>query len=317
MNILLFVSTLIMAMALLTYARLDSYRSFSVLQNEFKYYMAITERGAINKLAEKMYKDNRATKKGANDPKEKNAQRSNAKSLLSIATLVDSKKRSIDGARHHQWMAILKKLMVILYKDQPFYIEIEQKKPDFIDLLLASMMQAIDNLSDKHKIKKTKDLANLKLSDPDLNYALFSIVQETSDRSEIKASASSHPVCSPSEGGEEEEEDNEEEDEEEEGNGGEEVYSAEGRYSLLDFITLEGPEKIRVYLAPRELLLAVFESPDVVNDIVKTRERLYDQVIKETLSPKEATEQFKAQFLPLSNEAIVDFTVTKTNPKNK
>ena len=46
MNILLFVTTLIMALSMLTYARLQTYRNFSVLQSQFDNYMKETEKGA-------------------------------------------------------------------------------------------------------------------------------------------------------------------------------------------------------------------------------------------------------------------------------
>ena len=55
MNILIFVMSLLMMLALLTYGRLDMYRSFVVTQGEFERYMADGERNAINSAAQQWY----------------------------------------------------------------------------------------------------------------------------------------------------------------------------------------------------------------------------------------------------------------------
>jgi len=55
MNVLIFVISLLMMLALLTYGRLDMYRNFSITQLEFERYMVEDQRKAINKGAEQWY----------------------------------------------------------------------------------------------------------------------------------------------------------------------------------------------------------------------------------------------------------------------
>jgi hypothetical protein len=89
---------------------------------------------------------------------------------------------------------------------------------------------------------------------------------------------------------------------------------------LLYFITLDDADKIRVYLASRELLKAIFDDPQVVDSIISLRHELYKKVSNDSISNDEASAQFKTIVAPRSDpnfdDTILDFHVTKTNPKN-
>ena len=68
MNILLFVTSLLMILSLLTYARIDNFRYFLGMQSEFERYMRTIERVYINQSAENWYDTSRAKIKGNDVP---------------------------------------------------------------------------------------------------------------------------------------------------------------------------------------------------------------------------------------------------------
>lgn len=335
MNILLFVTSLIMVMAMLTYARLETYRSFSLLQAEFKHYMDDTERGYINLDAENWYINSPGQTKSSTQreekpktpapkpPKEKDkttedkTKQAPSRSRLSFASFIDQKKKKAHEKEYPKLFLMAKKLIYVLYKDQPFFKEMEQKKADFVESLLNALMAA-DALPKEHKLKRASDLANLNLADEELNNILYKMLQKTAERpekiqppssEENKAEFIGHP-----------EDKGEDDDSERETGKRFEYHTPKGFYSLLDFITLQDATKIRVYLAPQKLLLAIYDDPAAVKAIVEARNDLFKKVKNKTLTPEQASEVFKNQFASVSDpnfdDTILDFKVTKTDPKN-
>ena len=128
----------------------------------------------------------------------------------------------------------------------------------------------------EHKMKLAEHIANIDLKDEDLQVVLFKILAGSKRGDE------------------------------------------EGGYpSLLQFISFQSkPQAVAVYLAPREILLALFQDEQVVSDILTERNILHSMVKKENMSALE--EQFKARFaskLPSYIEPnMVSFRVTKTKP---
>ncbi|MCE5317383.1 MAG: hypothetical protein LLG04_08470 [Parachlamydia sp.] len=318
MNVLLFATSMILLLATLTYARIETYRSFSILQGEFNRYMEMTERSAINNAARTWYETSvasRSTGKGSQQKGKKQAL-----SRLSFVVFIDSKKQGAYSQEYPQLVILAKKLMAVLYKDQRFYKEMEQKRPDFTSQLLASLMIAENQPQEQkmqqktdQKMTRASDLANLNLQDQELNSAFYSMLQGTiTPREKGDLLMSNLPCQIPDQAGEEE-------DEYMEPGKEEEVKSPQGYYSLLDFITLQDAAKVRVYLAARPLLLAIFDDPVVVQSLVETRCHLYTMVIKGTMTADQASEALRTQFLSQSkgfDETILDFSVTKTNPRN-
>lgn len=316
MNVLLFVSTMIMVMAMLTYARLETYRSFSLLQEHFNTYMVKNERGYINQTAKWWYDTSRATKKGNSNKTKK----SEGRSRLSFLFFIDKAKKETNIQIYPQIYLLAKKLMYVLYKNQPFFIEMEQQRPDILDILLNSLMVA-DNLPKEQKIKKAEDLANLDLGDPVLNIFFYKMLKGTEMTQDQKPKIEPKVLSMVELEFKPQEEDKGEEDDE----GGdtdikEEYHSPENYYSLLDYITIEDSTKIRVFLAPYGILLALFDDPILVRNIMEYRQDLFTKLTNDTLKAPEASDQFKNLFLPrvdpTFNENILDFSVTKTNPKN-
>lgn len=312
MNILLFTTSMILLLTALTYARLETYRSFSIVQGEFNYYMAHAERGMINQTAKNWYTNSAATR---SPNKERSSQgKGRALSRLSLAAFIDSKKQGAYQQELPQLTALAKKLISTLYKDQRFFQDFEQKRPDFVSALLSGLMIA-DSLPKEQKLMRTSDLANLNLQDVELNTVFYLMLQGTltAEKEEQQEPLKYGNGC------DFQGESGEEEDEAQESGKSEEVNSPQGTYSLLDFITLQEAAKVRVYLAPRPLLMAIFDDAATVSALIEARCHLYRAVINKTLNSEQATQNFRSQFLPSSkgfDETILDFSVTKTNPRH-
>jgi hypothetical protein len=90
--------------------------------------------------------------------------------------------------------------------------------------------------------------------------------------------------------------------------------------SLLSYIsTTQKNYCANAYLAPRPVLLALFEQEDIVADIMEYRQELYRTLRKDKLADKNAMEQeFRQRFaskLPREiNAEFIDFHVSKTRP---
>lgn len=302
-----------MAMAMMTYAKMEIFRNFTLLESQFTNYMEETERSSINQTAEKWYRTVKASTKGGTQKTP-----SQSSSRLSFAVFTDSKLQNTK--EYPQIRHLAKKLIHILYQGSPFYQKMMQTRPDFVDNVLNRLILA-DKLQDKQKIVFARDLANLKLGDAvldDVFYKMLKGTQKTSDTSKAASSAKQNLVQMEFQLPETQAED---EDEAPDANLKEEHISPAGYYSLLDYITLDKKHlKVRVFLASRPLLLAIFDDPQAVDQVIEYRRQLYQELMRGGRPAAEATALFKNQFAARADknidDTILDFGVSKTNPKN-
>jgi len=338
-----------MVMALMTYAKIDTYRYFTLTQFEFEKYMRFIERGYINQSAQKWYDSTVAnstsgggagaavppklTASGgvsANQTPSTNGARAStdntdtssqpinkAKSSthLNIRILINPVDRAADEKLYQQVRQWTKNLMTVLYKDQRFFLDMMQTRPSFMDEILDNLYQTVQNLPLDQKIKKVNDLANLTLGNG-LEETFYFMLKGCPN-----FDLASQPLFSPplitenvntSIQNQDDDADNAQEAEE---------YSAgKGYSSILNYVTLGPSGQIRVYLASKELLLAIFGQPDVVDNIINTRYQLYLQVKRDdNFKASEATQQFANQFkgsIQNADESLFDFKVSKTNPRD-
>lgn len=348
MNVIMFVSVILLMLAVLTYARIDSYRNFSGMQSEFVRYMETLERKYINQTANNWYDSTVANKKssGSSDanpsasplppqspqppqtptstsmpdvgklptnpnapPKEdKKNKKNTASPRLNVKPLLDLNAKNANDqayAKTYQWA---KNLMQVLYSKQLFFKKMMDERPTFLDEILESLPKAVELLPEDKRPKKASDLANLTIGN-DLDNVYYHILKGCPSIEEEKPVVIAPTV--------EQSQSQEEVDENESDNAQEakEYTSDKGYDSLLNFITLNNSTKIRVFLASRELLMAIFQQPELVENIITTRYALY-RSIKGGMSPADATNQFKAMF-PQMGEAetnMLDFEVNSTNP---
>lgn len=313
MNVLIFVMTMLMILASITYAKLDAFRGARAFQTVYEEFMQKDERGMINARAEKVYDSVVInTKDGTEKP------RNSGTARIGIKLFVDKQAR-IKGDEWSQTKILFKNLLDVLYQDQPFYQDLAAKRSSFVDEIIEELVQSIDELPREMKPKTAADLANIRLPDPQLDKALYFMLRGAPYK-QIGQPQQSDQRSRLEEGNQEEVEPDTTtpEDQKLEEEEMQEHVSSKGYYSLLDFVTLSAPPKVRIYLAPREVLMAIFLDPRTVDSVIQERAELHKQA-KAGSDVKELGTKFKNEFErykdPLIDEKSLDFSVSKTRPK--
>lgn len=313
MNVLMFVMTMLMLLVLMTYARLETYRSSQIFQVIFENYMEKDERGYINMIALKTYDAAKGSKKESSGSKEKVM----ASPRISLSPLLKKGEKEKAPQEAAAFTVLLKNLIMTLYDKQPFYQEMVQQRPAFVDELIAAMVQASAELPEDKALKKAADLANIKLADDQLEDVFYKMLQGAPFK-EVSAKPAADLVKEiPKEQVQSEDDPGDATSIEKEA---EEHRSPKGYYSLLDFVTLQSWNKVRVYLASREVLKAIFRDDGIVDDVIRKRNELYHQAsLADSEGLKSLSASFKNEYQNRSDSAIgadiLDFSVTKTNPK--
>lgn len=312
MNILLFVMSLLMILALLTYGRLDMYRSFVVTQGEFERYMADGERNAFNTGAQQWY--DWTTLSSKNGPPKKPAPR-DASPQLSISWLLhtNAQGQEVNPEIKSIYRELLKKVIYNVFREQKEFKQALDKNPNLVDDLLNAIEAAGTKLkAEKKSIKTTDGLENLDLENPSLQDVYYWMVKGYKIQKPHDEKPGLHkPIIEITEeaGDREDSADNQ----------SEEHVHQEGNLSLLDFVTVNPQKtKIRVFLAPQAILQAVFGDPHTVEEIMQSRIEMYHQIRNDKESDS-LTQQFKEKFLSRAMnvpETLLNFTVTGTDPRN-
>jgi len=311
MNILFFVMTMLMMLAILTYARVESFRSLTALDVQFTKYMEHSERKSLNTREISWYDTLHATTRKTGDSPTQPKPKNQANSRISIYLLLNPQVRQQppNPAQFNKMLVLTKRLLARLYSGHAFYTEIEQKRSGFLDEILSQVMAAAANLPSEKKITSTADLANLNLGDIELNDVFYKMLKglpsedagqerpdedvEESQASQDEGESQDLPVAAPP------------------------PRSPIGYPKLSDFITVKKSSGFRIYLASREILYLLFPDPHVVESIIATRNSLYQQVMG-GMDKDTAKGNFQQQFMdkrdPMLEVADLDFSVSKTNP---
>lgn len=263
----------------MTYARIESFRDLSGLMAQFEWYIQTHERRYSNNVMDQKYNDqNPDRKKTGIDPDAKQEAEEKACSKLSLYLFFNKKQRELKQKIFDEQYHLAKILIDKLYGNAAFFKQAEENHPDLSALLLDGMIAASEN----QPVKSVSDIASLDLGNAELNEVLYRILKGTVEI-EKQDKEKTYP-------------------------------------SLFKYITLKNKTKIRVYLASKNLLLAIYGDPGLVNAILDERKNLFKEIKDEEKSPAEATKEFQSQFAGKQQsdiaEDILDFTVTKTNPKS-
>lgn len=301
-----------MMLALLTYGRLDMYRSFVVTQGEFERYMVENERRPINNGAQLWYDWTTVTTKNGGSKKKPAPKDSTP--LLNVYWIFHPEKSKDDPQREGIYKDLLKKVIYIVFGEQSEYKHAQDKNPNLVEDLVNAIATAGSKLtSEKKPIKTVTGLENLELDNPSLQDVYYWMIKGfRKAQAEKNKETSKAKTQEKSEGGEGEVEESKE-------GPLEEYVNQEDIISLLDFLTINANKsKIRVFLAPRVILMAIYGDPRTVDEIMQNRLELYHQAMNEK-DNKPLTEQFKQKFSARAinvPETLLDFTVSTTNPSN-
>lgn len=292
MNVLLFVSALLILMSLITYGRIQEYVGTLMVQGVLKEGMSELERCTYNKKMELLY---RSTAAHAEDPPKETAENGTIK-------IPESDKNSESKAIakiNFRWMTeiqeqypeiktqIIKNLITQLYQKDVFYQEMLEKRPDVLNELLQQISYGVVKVG---KISTPQDLIKLKFDDEELwefFCVMLRITPSFKEEQKKLKEEKKPPSCT--------------------------------FVSLLNYLTAVRSDKIRVYLAPKPILMAIFENEEVVERLRKRRAEIFkeakkqnaQQIVETGLKFQETFAGEAIKFLPL-----LDFTVSKTDPTN-
>ena len=313
MNILLYVLTMIMVLTALTYSRLESFRGYFGVQAGFKTYMQTTEREPIRLIAKRWYHDITLSTHKSDDRSKANT----ASPRLSFYTILNKEARLQNPDLHAQIREIAKKLMTILYHEKKTFIHMDEKNPQFLDALLDELEAASDKFYTDNEWKnvKTEVLSNLTLENQELRNVLYSMLKGVSTYSDPKKEQKKFtfqkPVAKKKVSSDEELAASIE---------SKESRGEAGYDSLINFLTVNKKLKIRVFLASPQLLMAIYEDQKIVDEIVKERYSIYEQ-LQGGLNKSEGTQIFTNRFSQMGKAAqypqLLDFGVSKTKPSRK
>lgn len=350
MNILLFVMTMLFLFAALTYARIEGYKSFSGMRTQFVQFMQVSERDGYDKGSNIWYEKHRMStnaqgSQGGQGQPPANASQpvatassSTGFARLNIAPLLKKPDQqngtanepsqqplssssansspgggTSDSDQYNQTYMILKKLIYYLYANKQFFQELEKTRPGFVDEIIQKMREIVANLPD-NKIKYAKDLGNFNFNDEQLNYVTYKMFNGVSvPTSAPLNSASSQSML------QQDQPILEDDSETVAPPDANEYHSEPGYASLLDFLMFNKKNtKIKVALAGKPLLMAIFDDPNTVNEIIQMRKNIRRELIGKRVSSAQASESFKNAFLnrrnPSISENILDFNIATTKP---
>ncbi|CDR34540.1 hypothetical protein [Criblamydia sequanensis] len=278
MQVLIYVTTLLMVFAILSYGKLESLKSFAILKGQSEVLRKETGRYFSHK-SEWFYDETTFSKEENALSQESKNQPNKATRYINLSYLF----KAPDEASEIFVKNLLKDLIDKLYEGKSFYEEIKQNRPAFVEELLERLKEEVkeQNRNPQKKIKTIQQIANLDLKDQELANAFYHMLK------------GSPPV---------------------------DGSISQGYPSLLDYITLHGNGKIRVWLVPKELLSVIFGDEAIAAEVQNIRKELHKDLVqgkkqKEEvfLSFKEACERRIRYDLPIDK---FNFEASCQAPKN-
>lgn len=268
MNILPLILGLVLMLSVLTVERLEKFKNQSIIQKEYQHFLKENERQVFNWRQKHLFGESQKSFK-----------------QLTFRYIYDKKAREKHSNEANQYRILMIELMKNVYKEAAFYKELERKRSNFLEEMLNEIEKASELAfkdSSKRFIRETKDLARLKLEDPELQQAFYHMLKGTIARDKLEAERVELKEK------------------------GEELPSRmkEKAYvSLLTYITIDGnarstPPTIKIARAPREILIAIFEKEEVVENLMSRREELGAN------KDSGADELFKSEFVGKVRQGI-------------
>lgn len=263
MNALPLVMGLIFILTIMTVEKYEKFQNNYIVQHAYQIYIDKKDRAVINRRQE-LLRDSKT--------EETNSQRQ-----LSFRSFV-VKGTDRESEMYKQNRQIIVDLIKGLYGHTTFYLELEQKRPQFVEEILDGLMTATSSLSEQGKMKRIEDISRIQLIDPELQEAYYKMLKGTMTRRELIE----NPLLR---------------------------ANPKSYRSLLDFIHFNNFRDIKVHLASRELLKAIFEEDELVEKIIQKRKEL----AKVRNSDFAQFQEFKGKQRVGISDAMLNFDI-KYNP---
>lgn len=210
---------------------------------------------------------------------------------LTFRPFISKKFRDEKPEKYKQVRQITIDLIHVLYGKAKFYKKMEQKRPEFVQELLGAIEAAAENMDEK-SFKRIHDVARIDLNDPMLQEVFYRMLKGTIDKESSKRPENV------------------------------EIMKSEKAYiPLLTYFNFDIKEvKIKLGLAPRELLLAIYDNPDIVQKLINLRNELTASLVSNKLQKDEATAKFQAEFEGKQKQGItdvLDYTISQTSKSKR
>lgn len=206
---------------------------------------------------------------------------------LHIGDLFTGENPTITEGKGRAGFTLLKNLMAEMYGGQEFYEEAKEAIPDFEEQFLTNLFEKTkEDQENKQWVSKVGHLGAVELDDELQSYIRYKMF--TGNKSRLKEGSEEDP----------------------------------GYFPLVEFTSMKKHKTLMsIWLAPKPLLMALFQNPEVVQDVIEFRREVYNELRKDkSPSSKQAKEQeMRLRFGPYIQDIdkqYIDFQVSGTYPKD-
>lgn len=293
MNLLIFVMALLMLMASITYSSLNRFVKSEVQAHEWQERIRAQARVKYNQSLYAQSKPKAKDETKASETKKEEKKKTEiGKGTLPGQFLLNPGFRQQHPEDFIKYGELFKAVVRQLYFEQPFFKNLEKDRPQFLD----EIMREIVEISERGKpIASFNKLMFEKWSDPNLKRAFSLMLAESpSYRKPLKERI---------------EKEHEEEEKEES------IVNRNGIVTLNDYFHFIYKDKIRLWLAPKPVLIALFRNTELVDALIHDRKQNYSKLITGVYGRDELEKYLYETYGGKSAyEPFIDYTVTKTRP---
>ncbi len=224
-------------------------------------------------------------------PASKNKNMGKRTGYLHIASLIQRGDVIQETEESKAAKLILKKLILSLYGDKTFFLDASMDDAK-IDALIDLIFRNAKELANKNYLKDTKALANVGLNNEPFQEVLYKMLKGS-----VVGGQAKDPL----------------------------FKTANNYKSLCSFVRfkkrIKNPTIMSIYLAPEELLLALFQDSKVVDKVIAKREEIFEKLDEDKdkkLNEEQLATDFITEFQPQIPAGIeknlIDFKISRSNP---
>ena len=302
MNLLVFVLSFLMLNAAISYQGLAHYKANALVRGIWDRIIRIEEPCSFNSSVEnefKQIKGTRLTKKAQAELEEKEDTEAKGAAKINFRFLTDPALAEKSPKETEQMSLLIKKLILILYGDQAFFKELYQPRPTIIQDITNALRALSEEMGEK-KIGSTKKLAQISLKDENLEKLWHQLLRKNPVSSQAQQLIFNLTQEQMQKGGD----------------------NLCFETNLIAYLSNSNVLQLRIYLAPRPLLLALLDDPNLVNELIQKRKELHKEITRKNnpITSEEATNELKtfAEKFPTFGQfdAIINYKVTTTPPSD-
>lgn len=290
MNLLIYITALLLSLSALSYQALQSFFTTSYSQSLWDKELGQESHCRFNEAVEEKYGKLSKTPSIQDEDygdEPSNGERANNKdsaAVINFRYLVYEETAEKQPAERDLMIEVAKNLIAILYQEQDFYRIKMELRPDLLDDLFEAL---IEGQYVGKKPTEAKKINKITLNDQLLQEFYYAILKKAALGPQANRALTL----------------------------GKEKTECVNT-SFNDFLSQKNGKKIRVFLAPPALLLALFQNEATVISIIEMRKQLYNEIKGKTKKADAATQEFSSAFSGYSPyQEILDFTTGTTAPR--